>query len=201
MGTLTTLDIVHQLYHISYIYSFAWPSFDIVLCRYAVIDISAGPCSYGRLESEEGSVGHRTVPRLQHLLLPARSPVVNPSLVEDVFCGQISGTIVSALEHVIAPDVRQYALSSMLPDQQIQASYLIQLLHIFLNPCNNLVFAVSKYFVHSNKAGISTNLSWFTYVRLTGLKLLMYHHACWCPLSFCETICIIAYFNLEITTA
>ncbi|XP_024397913.1 uncharacterized protein [Physcomitrium patens] len=74
--------------------------------RYAVIDISAGPCSYGRLESEEGSVGHRTVPRLQHLLLPARSPVVNPSLVEDVFCGQISGTIVSALEHVIAPDVR-----------------------------------------------------------------------------------------------
>lgn len=71
-----------------------------------MIDISAGPCSYGRLESEEGSVGHRTVPRLQHLLVPKRRPVVNPSVVENVFCGQISGTIVSALEHVIAPDVR-----------------------------------------------------------------------------------------------
>lgn len=74
--------------------------------RYAVIDISAGPCSYGRLESEEGSVGHRTVPRLQNLLVPRRRPVVNPAVVENVFCGQISGTIVSALEHVIAPDVR-----------------------------------------------------------------------------------------------
>ncbi|KAG0575716.1 hypothetical protein M758_5G026800 [Ceratodon purpureus] len=74
--------------------------------RYAVIDISAGPCSYGRLETEEGSVGHRTVPRLQHLLVPKRRPVVNPTVVENVFCGQISGTIVSALEHIIAPDVR-----------------------------------------------------------------------------------------------
>uniref|UniRef100_A0A7I4FQ67 DUF7906 domain-containing protein n=1 Tax=Physcomitrium patens TaxID=3218 RepID=A0A7I4FQ67_PHYPA len=74
--------------------------------RYAVIDISAGPCSYGRLESEEGSVGHRTVPRLEHLLLPKYRPAVNPSVVENVFCGQISRTIVSALEHVIAPDIR-----------------------------------------------------------------------------------------------
>lgn len=81
--------------------------FDIVFGRYAVIDISAGPCTYGRLESEEGSVGHRTVPRLQHLLLPKRGPVlVNPAVVQSVFCGQISGMIVSALEHVIAPDVR-----------------------------------------------------------------------------------------------
>lgn len=76
-------------------------------CRYAVIDISAGPCSYGRRESEEGSVGYRTVPRLQHLLLPRRrSPVVHPSVVKGVFCGQISGLIVSAVEHIIAPDVR-----------------------------------------------------------------------------------------------
>lgn len=74
--------------------------------RYAVIDISAGPCSYGRLETEEGSVGHRTVPRLQHLLLPKRRAAPKPSVVENVFCGQISGLIVSALEHVIAPDVR-----------------------------------------------------------------------------------------------
>lgn len=71
-----------------------------------MIDISAGPCSYGRLESEEGSVGHRTVPRLEHLLLPKYRPAVNPSVVENVFCGQISRTIVSALEHVIAPDIR-----------------------------------------------------------------------------------------------
>lgn len=84
-----------------------------------MIDISAGPCSYGRLESEEGSVGHRTVPRLQHLLVPKRRPVVNPSVVENVFCGQISGTIVSALEHVIAPDVRQGALNPILYDQHL----------------------------------------------------------------------------------
>ncbi len=47
------------------------------------------------------------MPRLQHLLLPRRrSPVVDPSVVKGVFCGQISGLIVSAVEHIIAPDVR-----------------------------------------------------------------------------------------------
>lgn len=71
-----------------------------------MIDISAGPCSYGRLESEEGSVGHATVPRLQNLLLPRRRAPSKPEVVENVFCGQISGLIVSAVEHVIAPDVR-----------------------------------------------------------------------------------------------
>ena len=85
----------------------AIPFINFVSYRYVVIDISSGPCTYGRLESEEGSVGHRTVPRLQHLLLPANPrPAVNPTVVENVFCGQISGIIVSALEHIIAPDVR-----------------------------------------------------------------------------------------------
>jgi hypothetical protein len=100
--------------------------------RYAVIDISAGPCSYGRRESEEGSVGYRTVPRLQHLLLPRRrSPVVDPSVVKGVFCGQISGLIVSAVEHIIAPDVR---FETVDVTQRLLVSIIVLRNHLQYNP-------------------------------------------------------------------
>ncbi|CAK9871609.1 unnamed protein product [Sphagnum jensenii] len=100
--------------------------------RYAVIDISAGPCSYGRRESEEGSVGYRTVPRLQHLLLPRRrSPVVDPSIVKGVFCGQISGLIVSAVEHIIAPDVR---FETVDVTQRLLVSIIVLRNHLQYNP-------------------------------------------------------------------
>ncbi|CAM6099683.1 unnamed protein product [Calypogeia fissa] len=76
--------------------------------RYAVIDLSAGPCVYGKVESEEGSVGYRSVPRLQNLLFPRRREI-KPLAVKDVessFRGLLSALIISAIEHVISPDVR-----------------------------------------------------------------------------------------------
>ncbi|BBN07035.1 hypothetical protein MPTK1_4g00410 [Marchantia polymorpha subsp. ruderalis] len=74
--------------------------------RYAVIDLSAGPCVYGKIESDEGSVGYRSIPRLQHLLFPRRRDPVSKKDTEESFRGLLSSLIVSAIEHVISPDVR-----------------------------------------------------------------------------------------------
>ncbi|KAA8531214.1 hypothetical protein F0562_005872 [Nyssa sinensis] len=38
--------------------------------RFVVIDLSAGPCTYGKIETEEGSVSSKTLPRLRNLLFP-----------------------------------------------------------------------------------------------------------------------------------
>lgn len=74
--------------------------------RYAVIDLSAGPCVYGKIETEEGSVGYRTVPRLRNLLFPrGRDPIRGP-LTQEIFAAQLAGLIATTIEHVIAPDVR-----------------------------------------------------------------------------------------------
>eukprot|EP00250_Pteridium_aquilinum_P008214 c17771_g1_i3 orf=536-2992(-) len=74
--------------------------------RYAVIDLSAGPCVYGRIETEEGSVSYRTVPRLRNLLFPRGRDPVRGLLTQEVFAAQLAGLIATAIEHVIAPDVR-----------------------------------------------------------------------------------------------
>lgn len=74
--------------------------------RYAVIDLSAGPCVYGKIETEEGSVSYRTVPRLRNLLFPRGRDPVNSLQTQDIFAAQLAGLIATTIEHVIAPDVR-----------------------------------------------------------------------------------------------
>jgi hypothetical protein len=45
----------------------------------------------GQQKNKEGNVGYKSVPRLQHLLLPhCRSFIVDLNVVKGVFCGQIS---------------------------------------------------------------------------------------------------------------
>lgn len=74
--------------------------------RFAVIDLSAGPCTYGKIESEEGSVGFRTVPRLSSIVFPRgiNFPSVIPT--NEFFMGQLGALISTTIEHVIAPDIR-----------------------------------------------------------------------------------------------
>ncbi|KAL0414839.1 UNVERIFIED_CONTAM: hypothetical protein Sradi_1685600 [Sesamum radiatum] len=72
--------------------------------RFVVIDLSAGPCTYGKIETEEGSVNPKTVPRLQNVLFP-RSGGGEQS-AHDTFVGQLGAVIATTVEHVIAPDVR-----------------------------------------------------------------------------------------------
>ncbi|KAL0376345.1 UNVERIFIED_CONTAM: hypothetical protein Scaly_0752100 [Sesamum calycinum] len=72
--------------------------------RFVVIDLSAGPCTYGKIETEEGSVNPKTLPRLQNVLFP-RSGVSQQS-AHDTFVGQLGAVIATTVEHVIAPDVR-----------------------------------------------------------------------------------------------
>ncbi|KAK1320016.1 hypothetical protein QJS10_CPB04g01017 [Acorus calamus] len=71
--------------------------------RFVVIDLSAGPCTYGKIETEEGSVSYRTLPRLGNLIFPRGSTAVS---MHDVFVGQLSSLISTTIEHVIAPDLR-----------------------------------------------------------------------------------------------
>jgi len=77
-------------------------------CRFVVIDLSAGPCTYGKIETEEGSVGIRSLPRLSRLVFPRGSNADSVSSTNDLFMGQLGALISTTIEHVIAPDIRYY---------------------------------------------------------------------------------------------
>lgn len=74
--------------------------------RFVVIDLSAGPCTYGKIETEEGSVSSRTLPRLRHVMFPRGVGSVSGHSTNDIFIGQLASLISTTIEHVIAPDVR-----------------------------------------------------------------------------------------------
>ncbi|KAG0494046.1 hypothetical protein HPP92_005040 [Vanilla planifolia] len=72
--------------------------------RYLVIDLSAGPCTYGKIETEEGSVSYRTLPRLSTLIFPRGTKAVDPT--NELLMGHLGALISTTIEHVIAPDIR-----------------------------------------------------------------------------------------------
>ena len=74
-----------------------------------VIDLSAGPCTYGKIETEEGSVSPRTLPRLQNVMISTGLAMITDHSTHDIFMGQLAALISSSVEHVIAPDVRYAA--------------------------------------------------------------------------------------------
>ncbi|WZY84940.1 hypothetical protein YC2023_031324 [Brassica napus] len=76
------------------------------LSRYVVIDLSAGPCTYGKIETEEGSVSPRTLPRIRNIVLPGDVRPVGHQSTHDIFSGQLASLVATTIEHVIAPDVR-----------------------------------------------------------------------------------------------
>lgn len=78
----------------------------VVLFRFVVIDLSAGPCTYGKIEAEEGSVSFRSLPRLQSVIRSKSSRTFADQSSHDIFLGQLASLISTTVEHVIAPDVR-----------------------------------------------------------------------------------------------
>ncbi|XP_071690812.1 uncharacterized protein [Rutidosis leptorrhynchoides] len=72
--------------------------------RFVIVDISAGPCTYGKLETEEGSVSSTTIPRLRSVIFPR----INADVIStrDNFVGQLAALIVVIVKHLVAPDVR-----------------------------------------------------------------------------------------------
>ncbi|KAJ6847213.1 uncharacterized protein M6B38_281235 [Iris pallida] len=75
--------------------------------RFVVIDLSAGPCTYGKIETEEGSVSYRSLPRLSNLIFPKRGlNAASVGSMNDIFMGQLGALISTTIEHVIAPDIR-----------------------------------------------------------------------------------------------
>ena len=79
-----------------------------VLFRFVVIDLSAGPCTYGKIETEEGSVSSKTLPRLRNVLFPRGFNAASVHSTHDTFVGQLAALVSTTVEHVIAPDVRYY---------------------------------------------------------------------------------------------
>ncbi|KAL7144319.1 hypothetical protein ABFS83_07G004500 [Erythranthe nasuta] len=73
--------------------------------RFVVLDLSAGPCTYGKIETEEGSVNPKTLPRLQNVVFP-RPGESNEQSTRDTFVGKLAAVVATTVEHVIAPDVR-----------------------------------------------------------------------------------------------
>jgi hypothetical protein len=80
----------------------------ITPCRFVVIDLSAGPCTYGKIETEEGSVSYRSMPRLSNIIFPRGFAAPSASSTQNIFMGQLGGLISTTIEHVIAPDIRYY---------------------------------------------------------------------------------------------
>lgn len=74
--------------------------------RFAVIDLSAGPCTYGKIETEEGSISSRTLPRIQNVLFSKGLSAAADHSSHEVFIGQLGALISTTVEHVLAPDVR-----------------------------------------------------------------------------------------------
>lgn len=74
--------------------------------RFVVIDLSAGPCTYGKIETEEGSVSPRTVPRIRNVMFPRSFGSLHDHTSHDNFMGHLAALIATTVEHVIAPDVR-----------------------------------------------------------------------------------------------
>ncbi|KAF3456370.1 hypothetical protein FNV43_RR01020 [Rhamnella rubrinervis] len=74
--------------------------------RFVVIDLSAGPCTYGKIETEEGSVSSRTLPRLRNVIFSNSLGAASDHSTRDIFIGQLASLISTTVEHVIAPDVR-----------------------------------------------------------------------------------------------
>uniref|UniRef100_A0A5B7BXW3 DUF7906 domain-containing protein n=1 Tax=Davidia involucrata TaxID=16924 RepID=A0A5B7BXW3_DAVIN len=74
--------------------------------RFVVIDLSAGPCTYGKIETEEGSVSSKTLPRLQNVLFPRGAVAAGDHSGHDIFNGQLAALVATTIEHVVAPDVR-----------------------------------------------------------------------------------------------
>uniref|UniRef100_A0A2P2K0J6 Uncharacterized protein MANES_03G205800 n=1 Tax=Rhizophora mucronata TaxID=61149 RepID=A0A2P2K0J6_RHIMU len=74
--------------------------------RFVVIDLSAGPCTYGKIETEEGSVSSRTLPRIRNMMFAGGVGALSDHSTHDIFVGQLASLISTTVEHVIAPDVR-----------------------------------------------------------------------------------------------
>lgn len=83
-----------------------------MLFRFVVIDLSAGPCTYGKIETEEGTVSSRTLPRLKNVMFPRGFGAASDHPTHDVFVGQLASLVATTVEHVIAPDVR-YSVNLM----------------------------------------------------------------------------------------
>lgn len=74
--------------------------------RFAVIDLSSGPCTYGKIETEEGSISPKTLPRLRNVMFNRGLSATSYHSSHDVFVGQLGALISTTIEHVVAPDVR-----------------------------------------------------------------------------------------------
>lgn len=71
-----------------------------------MVDLSAGPCTYGKIETEEGSVSSRSLPRLRNVVFHKGLGVVTEHAAHETFVGQLASLVATTIEHVIAPDVR-----------------------------------------------------------------------------------------------
>ncbi|GAB2281704.1 hypothetical protein Dimus_016274, partial [Dionaea muscipula] len=62
--------------------------------------------TYGKIEAEEGSIGYRTLPRLQNVLFPGGLNGAIDHSRHNIFVWQVGTLITTIVEHVITPHVR-----------------------------------------------------------------------------------------------
>lgn len=89
--------------------------------RYLVLDLSAGPATYGPLWCTEGAVGPDSLPRIRPYAIPVgttpggatqgasgggRQRGRGGALGSEYLLGALSSVLVSATEHLLSPDIR-----------------------------------------------------------------------------------------------
>ncbi|GJP77636.1 hypothetical protein CLOP_g7994 [Closterium sp. NIES-67] len=87
--------------------------------RYVVIDLSAGPITFGHLDEAEGAVVPGTIPRVRSMFLTDEPTLSSSSSSaaatahlparpqsKDYFSGALADVVSSAVEHLFSPDVR-----------------------------------------------------------------------------------------------
>lgn len=87
-----------------------------------MIDLSAGPCTYGKIETEEGSISYKTLPRIRHVMFPRGLAEAVDHSAHNIFVGQLAALVATTIEHVIAPDVRYLDISPL------TSGYVVQLI-------------------------------------------------------------------------
>ena len=109
--------------------------------RYAVVDISAGPASFGRLDSAAGFVNYKTIPNLRfHLLsmakhsenFPDNTKAEQTKLLSNSFRGHLSSVLVSAVHQLFAPDVWLEKIDTA---EKILVPVIVLRDHLDFDPC------------------------------------------------------------------
>jgi len=111
--------------------------------RFAVVDLSAGPCSFGRAQNPQGFVGPLTIPHLSRFLhtmathveqMPEHSRVDQERLESASFRGHLSSLVISSVQQLFAADVWEERIDT---SERVLVPIVVLRDHLDFDPCED----------------------------------------------------------------